>query len=205
MSLRTLLFDLDGTLLDSFAAHFQAYRFALARFGICVDEAAFLNSYSPHWHDVYRAVGLAEEHWPAASALWLEEAARQVPRAYPGTLELVTGLSRRYALGLVTSGSRSRVERDLALTGLAGRFAVVITGDDVRAPKPDPEGLLAALAALGAAAHEALYVGDTPGDRAAARAAGMRFVWSVSRFAPPEPGCPLIWEISALESALAQL
>ena len=73
---------------------------------------------------------------------------------------------------LVTSGSRARVEPDLARHELGGIFEVVICAEDVSSKKPDPEGLLTALDRMGLEPGQAAYVGDSPEDVEMARAAG---------------------------------
>ena len=185
--LRALLFDLDGTLLDSFQSHLEVYQATLARFGVRLTEADFRRHYSPNWNEFYERVGLAREHWDAASVHWLQEAAAHQPRPFPGVAETLGRLRRRFRLGLVTAGSRSRVEADLERGGIAGYFEVIVTADDVLQPKPAPDGLQAALNALGLGANEALYIGDTEPDFEFACAGGVGFVGVTSAFSTSHP------------------
>jgi HAD superfamily hydrolase (TIGR01509 family) len=180
--LRAILFDLDGTLLDSFQSHLEIYQATLARFGIALTAAEFRRLYTPNWNELYRAVGLPPEHWDAASNLWLREAAAHQPRPFPEVVATLGRLRERFRLGLVTAGSRVRVGADLERGGMAECFEVVVTADDVRQPKPAPEGLLTALRALGIAADQALYVGDTDPDYEFARAAGVAFLGVTNGF-----------------------
>jgi HAD superfamily hydrolase (TIGR01509 family) len=76
-------------------------------------------------------------------------------------------------LALVTSGSRARVERELASLDLESRFRAVVCGEDVSRRKPHPEALHLGLARLGIAPGQAAYVGDSPEDVEMARAAGV--------------------------------
>lgn len=170
------LFDLDGTLLDSFPVHFHAYQVTFGHFGIAVTEATYLRHYSPDWFEVYRAFGLPEAAWAEADAIWLAEAARHEPALFPQTTALLTRLHGRTPLGLVTAGSRERVQRDLRRTGIGRFFDTIITGDDVARPKPAPDALHQALAAVGVPPAAACYVGDTHVDYATARAAGAHFI-----------------------------
>jgi len=185
--LRAVLFDLDGTLLDSFQSHLAIYQATLAPFGIDLTAAAFREHYSPNWSEFYRRVGLASEHWDAASVSWLRQASTHRSRPFPGVVAALRRLRARFQLGLVTSGSRSRVEADLTRSGIATFLAVVVTADDVREPKPAPEGLHTALRSLGIPASQALYVGDTEPDFELSRAAGVGFVGVVSGFSRPRP------------------
>jgi pyrophosphatase PpaX len=182
-SYKAVLFDLDGTLLDSFPMHYVAYEAMFSRFGIAMSKELFLSTYSPNWYRTYEAFGLAEEHWEAANDLWLTEAARHTPLLFPGVAEVLAELRKSFSLGIVTSGSKSRVLRDLDHTGIATHFTTVITGDDISEPKPAPEGLEIAMRQLSISAIEAVYVGDAHADFEMARAAGVRFFGVPSDFA----------------------
>lgn len=171
-----MLFDLDGTLLDSFRSHLAIYQATLARFGVALDARRFRRDYTPNWNEFYRRMGLAPDQWDAASAEWLRQAAGHEPGLFPGVAAVLARLRGRFRLGVITSGSRTRVAADLERAGVTSHFDVVVTADDVREPKPAPEGLALALRTLGLAADQALYVGDTGSDHDFARAAGVTFV-----------------------------
>ena len=90
---------------------------------------------------------------------------------YDGVLDVLEELrGRDVRNGIVTGKSRSSWEITLAEIEL-GDFDVVVVDDDVANPKPDPEGILAALDHLGVPPRNAIYVGDSPGDMEAALAA----------------------------------
>jgi HAD superfamily hydrolase (TIGR01549 family) len=182
-STKAVIFDLDGTLLDSFSLHYAAYETMFGHFGIEMRREIFLNSYSPNWYRTYEAFGLAEEHWESANNLWLMAAADHAPELFAGVDELLNDLGSRYALGIVTSGSKSRVVNDLARLGISGRFSTVVTGDDIARPKPAPEGLERAIRELAIGPHESVYVGDAHADFEMSRAAGVRFIGVMSEFA----------------------
>jgi HAD superfamily hydrolase (TIGR01509 family) len=90
--------------------------------------------------------------------------------------------ARGVATGLVTSGSRDRVTRELLRLGLERAFSVVVCSEDVRAKKPHPEALHRALGLLGVSAASAAYVGDSPEDVEMARAAGVYSVGVAGAF-----------------------
>jgi len=182
-TIRGLLFDLDGTLLDSFPAHFEAYCAMFARFEIHITEESFLRSYSPNWYHTYRQMGLPKECWSEANSYWIEEAEKRPPELFSGAKETLDRLSASYKLGIVTSGTKSRVIADLRRTGIESLFKVLITGDDIERPKPEPEGLHRALDHLDMRTTEAVYIGDATADYEMAVAAGMDFVGIPSRFA----------------------
>jgi HAD superfamily hydrolase (TIGR01549 family) len=183
--LRGVFFDLDGTLLDSFRSHLAIYKATLAEFGVALDAKRFRSHYSPNWNEFYRRVGLAPEHWEAASVEWLRRAAGHEPRLFPGVAAALRRLRRDFRLGVVTGGSGPRVRADLERGGITGLFEVVVAADDVREPKPAPEGLQLALRTLDFAAPQALYVGDTESDYDFARAAGVAFVAVAGGFSRP--------------------
>jgi len=181
--IRAVLFDLDGTLLDSFPMHYVVYETMFSQFGISMSRELFLSTYSPNWYRTYEAFGLAEKHWNEANDLWLSEAAKHTPELFPGAADVLAELDKSFALGIVTSGSKNRVIQDLERTGIAPFFETVVTGDDISQPKPAPEGLETAMRELSVAASETVYVGDAHADFEMARAAGVKFLGVPSEFA----------------------
>jgi len=117
-------------------------------------------------------------------------------RLLPGTAAMVRELRKRsLALAIVSQKLRFRVEDVLRREGLLSSFDVVIGGEDLTRLKPDPEGLLLALARL--SLSDAIYVGDTVIDAGAAENAGLPFVAVLSgvtsreEFAPYRPAAIL--------------
>jgi pyrophosphatase PpaX len=172
----TVLFDLDGTLIDSGAAILASFHHAtetvlgrryaddvvmasVGGHGIHRQMAQFdpdrvddlVQAYRSHNLDLYRQIRL----FPGVDAV----------------LERLREDGRR--LGIVTVKSRMTVELTLELLPLAPFFDTVVTGDDVESHKPDPEGLLLALEKLRGDPGSAAYVGDSPFDVQAAKAAGV--------------------------------
>lgn len=203
---RAILFDFDGTLLDSFPAHYQAYEVTLAHFNIEITPGLYHQIYSPNWLAVYEALGIPEEKYEEADGVWLAEAGKHSPQLFPDARPLLDKLSVNYILGLVTSGSRNRVLRDLASTGIEEFFQVVVTGDDISKPKPDPEGLLIALDQLQIPPTQAFYVGDAREDCQMAQAAGVPFIGITSEFATVSgvKGCAQLLDLSELGSYIEQ-
>ncbi len=95
-------------------------------------------------------------------------------RLLPGVREALRALDGSGLLaGVISSNSREVLRAILEREGVAARFGVLVGREDVRLPKPAPEGLLLACERLGIAPREAVYAGDNVADIEAARAAGM--------------------------------
>ena len=172
--LRAVLFDWDGTLVDSAAASLRSYVRLFAGYGIPYGSDAFERTYSPNWHRTYEMIGLPREKWDEADARWLTLYADEANALLPGARETLASLEAAgLAQGLVTSGSRPRIERDVARLAVARFFDVVVCGGDTPNRKPHPEPLQVALARLGVEPAAAAYLGDSPEDIEMARAAGV--------------------------------
>jgi HAD superfamily hydrolase (TIGR01509 family) len=172
--LRAVLFDWDGTLVDSAEASFRCYQRLFESFGIAFDRARFAQTYSPDWYATYRSVGLPESRWAEADARWLDHYAQASSTLLPGAQEALGRLLQSgLRLGIVTSGDRARVSRETAAFGVEGFFDTVVYAHDVPRPKPAPDALLLALSLISVPAAGALYVGDSPEDVIMARAAGV--------------------------------
>jgi phosphoglycolate phosphatase len=172
-SLRAIVFDWDGTLVDSAEKTFACYVRVFAAFGIAYDHAAFERTYSPDWYRTYEEIGLPREHWKEADARWISCYETEPSRLLPGAREALERLAGRgMALGLVSSGDGTRVRREVRTLGLEGHFGAVVCGGETTRRKPDPEPLLVALGRLGVPPAATAYVGDSPEDIAMARSAG---------------------------------
>jgi HAD superfamily hydrolase (TIGR01509 family) len=172
-----VLFDWDGTIVDSLPLIFRANVVVLGEVGIRLDRAWFQERYTPDWRRAYRELGIPESDWDRLARRWTEEMQRGRPRPLPWARTGLRRLRRRgIRLGLVTASTRGVVAPSLARLKLDGVFASMQFADDVRNGKPHPEALLRALDELAAPPADAVYVGDTVTDREMARAAGTPFV-----------------------------
>jgi HAD superfamily hydrolase (TIGR01509 family) len=174
MTFRAIVFDWDGTLVDTAEATFHCYRRTLAEYDIDFDRDAFARMYAPSGDDMFRSVGLADHHWPGAHVKWVDNFLGQTFPLLPGARQSIQLVRERNLMaGIVTSGTRRRIVPEIVWHELDVHFTHVTCGDDTTNKKPHPEPLLVCLARLGVAAHEAAYVGDSPEDVQMARAAGV--------------------------------
>ena len=173
-ALRAVLFDWDGTLVDSAAKSYRCYVRVFSAYGIDYDRALFERTYSPDWYRTYEDIGLPREAWAEADARWLECYETEPSSLLPGAREVLKELAERGKVqGLVSSGDPSRVRREIVTLGVAGFFGAVVCGGETEERKPHPQPLLLALERLGIPPAEAAYVGDSPEDVLMARAAGV--------------------------------
>ena len=206
--LRAVLFDWDGTLVDSAEASFRCYEAVLAFFGIPFDRARFQQTYSPNWYKTYKALGLREGLWGEADERWTQHYEQEASQLIPGARDALDRLQGAgLQQGLVTSGNRQRVARDLRALSMDTFFRAVVCAEDVQERKPHPEGVFLALGRMGLAAEEVAYVGDSPEDVEMARAAGIYAVGIPGGFPNREAlraSAPDLWA-SSLEEAVNAL
>jgi pyrophosphatase PpaX len=182
-SVDTILFDWDGTLIDTAQPSFFAFRQALADLGIQVEFELYEQIYSPNWYSMYESLGLPSEKWLEADDRWLLHYGESIPELVEGGVHVLNELCRRkYCLGIVTSGSLSRVRREINMLGFADRFGVVVCNEDVTHKKPHPEGLEMAMRHMDKRAQNCCYVGDSPHDVEMGRRAGTRTVGILSSY-----------------------
>lgn len=170
----TLLFDWDGTVVDSAQLGLTAYEKAFAELGIPFDHETYRTVYSPNWLSVYEGLGLPKEVWDRADELWTKHYGDQMAELLPGAAETIAGLRRKgYRMGVVSSGNDRRVNREIVELGLAGLFEAVVCHEQITNRKPHPEGLAVAMASLRCGPCGVGYVGDTPEDIEMGKAAGV--------------------------------
>jgi beta-phosphoglucomutase len=180
--IRALLFDLDGTLVDSAEANYSAYSRALADFGVHVEsrvvaEIAADRQWREFLPELLRRAGVDED--PSRIAGRKGELYRSAIgglRINTPLLGLVAAVRPALRTALVTTASAVNVGAILSHFGIRELFDVVVTGDDVVSHKPDPEAYRVAVERLSVPAEDCLAFEDSDTGAASAAAAGLPVV-----------------------------
>ena len=172
-----VLFDLDGTLIDTKTLYLECYRRAVEPRIARRPSDDELMALRPRSELRFLASLVSAEQLNAClDDFWSHYDALHASHfggVYDGVPELLAGLREAgHPIGIVTGKSRRSWEITGPVAAL-GHFDVVVLDDDVSAAKPDPHGIRIALERLGTPPARALYVGDTLSDVLAARAAGV--------------------------------
>jgi HAD superfamily hydrolase (TIGR01509 family) len=199
-----ILFDFDGTLVDSSPLHAEAYRRTLEN-----HRADLLGCFNydrlkgKTTEDGFKSLGIADMETvgllTAAKRRFFRDAVLEGRLAtLPGAYELLSALAatgRR--LFLVTSGSRASVSASLRACELATKFEGIIAAEDVDHGKPSPDGFLLCLRRFGLAAAASVVIEDAAGGIAAARAAGLAVsaVHNAALIGQADFYCPDLWAL----------
>ena len=177
-----VLFDWDGTLIDSYHADTSAYLAMFQEMGISWGIRELEKHYSPNWYQVYRAARLPKKRWEDADRLWRAFYAKHRPKLIAGARGVLARLRGSHRLGLVTSGDRDRVTRQLREFRLTEHFLARVCSGDTLYKKPHPEPLRLALRQMALDPAACVYVGDAPQDIEMARRAGVRAIGVLGPF-----------------------
>ena len=175
-----VLFDLDGTLVDTVNAFYLLAKQTGAEFGLEVSKERMyetLNLGISYWDHVVPGAmtdrsAMINKLNDRAMRLW-PELIKDNARAFAGVGETLSELKTAgYALGIVTGSGEWSLDLLYALD-VADMFDAVVTGRDVKQRKPDPEGINKCLQSMDVAPEQAVYIGDSVIDVQASRAAGV--------------------------------
>ena len=179
LKIRAVLFDIDGTLVDSNEQHVNAWAFAFREEGHPQELDAIRSQIGkggdllvpallPTVDDAVQK-RMAERHGEHFKGMYLDHV-----RAFPGAADLVTRVHETgRKVVLASSAKREELDHYVDLLGIGDLLAATTSIDDVEASKPEPDIFGAALDKVGVAPEEAIVVGDTPYDVEAAFKAGV--------------------------------
>lgn len=181
---RAVLWDLDGTLVDSAECHWLAWREALTAEGYTFDKDFLVATFGQRNDRILRAL-----LGPAATSEEIDRIADAKETCYRALvrkrgLELLPGaelwLKRLRASGwrqaLATSAPRANVATMVEVLGLAEYFGAIVVAEDVQRGKPDPQVFLLAAERVGVASYRCVVVEDAAAGVEGARSAGMRSI-----------------------------
>lgn len=181
--IKGVIFDMDGVLVDSGAAHAESWRVVARQDGVDVSDEEFRRTFGRPSRDIVRMLWGAD-----ATDADIARIDEQKERAYreliagrvplmPGSSTVLTALrSAGYVLGVATSGPRENLELVLREGGLAEYFAATVNGFDIEHGKPAPDCFLLAAERCGLNPADCVVVEDAPVGVQAAVAAGMTVI-----------------------------
>lgn len=181
INMKAVIFDWDGTIIKSRKANFHAFKKLHDELNLnsVFTMKEFLDWYSPNWYMIYEKMGIPEEEWPRANELWRKSYPQNKSSLFPNSARILANLkSRRFKIGLATSGDEKRVVSELKRKGIFRIFDIVICGDHVpiEEQKPSPRQIILAMKKLNIKPKDAAYVGDTSFDVLAGKNAGVKTV-----------------------------
>ena len=163
--INTILFDWDGTVVNSAKLGLKAFEQSFAELGVLFDHEIYQAVYSPNWYSVYEAMGLPKEKWQMADDLWVHYYGEQTAEPVPDAQQTIRELNRKgYRLGVVSSGNECRITREMNELALGSFFETMVCNEQMENKKPHPEGLETAMRSLGCTSEATCYVGDSPED-----------------------------------------
>jgi pyrophosphatase PpaX len=174
-----VLFDLDGTLIDTVELILTCYRqtFEIHR-GSAPPDDAWLAGMGTPLRTQFRGFTNDSAELEAMVKTYGDlnrKHHNSLIREFPGVYDAVQSLAdRKLGMAIVTSKLRAGCLRGLARCRLEGFFRIIVAADDVPRHKPDPTPVHRALDLLGADPASTIFVGDSPHDLVAGRAAGVR-------------------------------
>ncbi len=175
-----VLWDMDGTLVDSEEYHWLAWRDTMAAEGIPFTREYFLKTFGQR-NDAILPAEQVQRIGDAKEALYRKLVRDGGLLPLPGAAEWVTRLQQEgWLQAIASSAPRANVEVVLDVIGLAGCFQAIVAAEDVTAGKPDPQVFLTAASRLGMPGSRCIVVEDAAAGIEAARRAGMRSI-GVSR------------------------
>ena len=185
---RAVLWDMDGTLVDSEEFHWLSWRDTMAAEGIPITHDQFVvtfgqrnDSILPRWLGADAMADRIQRVGDAKEELYRRLVRESGLAPLPGAAEWVRRLHREnWRQAVASSAPRANLDVVLEVIGLRGCFQAVVSAEDVTAGKPDPQVFLTAAARLGASPSHCVVVEDAAAGVEAARRAGMRSI-GVSR------------------------
>ena len=180
----TVIFDWDGTLIDSFDACFGAFHSSLKAYGVDLEENYFRKMYTLGWKNIYQHLKIPQYKWNDVNRYWFEHYHIDLIKCIPAEVEITLQNMKNDGLrtGIITNGSQMRVEKELKASGLYKFFSFVIYGDSTIYSKPNPSLMAHLLSQINVKRNEVIYIGDTYSDVVFGKRAGVFTVLKISKY-----------------------
>ncbi|MBI4451341.1 HAD-IA family hydrolase [Candidatus Woesearchaeota archaeon] len=178
---RAIIWDYDGTLVDSWRNNFLAYDAICEEFGIqkFYSSETLRQWYDSDYRNNYRRMGIPKSQVPRAIEIYGKTTLGLEARLHQGMGEFVRQLGKQYKQAVVSGNLRAEIEQKLGKAGVLGCFETIVPWmPDCH--KPDPKQFLIAMEQLGIAPAETCAIGDMAKDVLGARNAGIREIVAVS-------------------------
>lgn len=191
--MKAILWDMDGTVLDSEPAHEAAFHAAIGELGLHLPDGfhdALLGASGDQVHAALASAGLALSlpDWTALKARHYATQGHRITRRLPSAEVALTLAAEGHRMALVSNSTAQEVAMNLAVTRMASAFALTISREDVARGKPAPDGYLLAADRLGVAPGDCLVIEDSPTGARAGLAAGMTVLLHLQGPIPEVPG-----------------
>lgn len=181
MNYTTILFDMNGVLVDDEHLQEEAFRQTLSQLDLSLSTQDYIQFFigktdRKGFEDYFQALNLAHDidSLIAQKGKEYEKLASSNIQGYEGVKDFIVAATKQgFSLAIVTSSMKSEAISVLNGLGLSNYFKAIIAADDVGHGKPDPEGYLKGAAALSASPQECIVIEDAPSGLKAAKAAGM--------------------------------
>ena len=216
--LRALIFDFNGIIVDDEPIHFELFQKVLGEEGIPLSEEAYYARYLGFDDRGAFTAGFRENRRPLddsklkelieRKAAYYQDAIRNHVTIFPGVKSLVSSLAQTHPLAVASGALRSEIEAILKTAELLNYFSAIVSAEDVKQGKPEPEIFLKALAALNSQrrndealeAGECIVIEDSKEGIRGARRAGMKCL-AVTNSHPAE----LLTEANAVVKSLEEV
>lgn len=179
MEMKAVLFDMDGTVIDSIGLHNRSLKEVVERLGVKVSERKLKSVLRLPTEEIYfrldikKKTGLNFQAFNHFKRSVYYEAVRKRNLVFPGLEAMLKRIRKSYKIGVVTNSSRVTVNESLPVH-IQKLFGCIVTYDDVKRGKPYPEPVALALKKLGVEASETFFVGDSHFDVIACNELGIK-------------------------------